>query len=714
LVCRPGAARYGFSLVEILVVLVVLLIGILSLVRLFPFGFLSLQRTEELTNAGALAQQQLDTLRDLPARPKAISGGLPDVNGDIQEIDTDRPDDNTELYNADLTTLGLPFSLPKNYSGYYYSDINRIRYIHGETFRIPVATANASSSAYGSIYSLQYGPVYNVFHTDANNNQIDSLHVLGAPLSRSVQSALVDPINNNPGVPNLANETQYAIDYLNHRIAFFPKLQPAGLMATSRLFTFKFAVYTQANANAPVVLTDYTFTIQVPYLPTTTDPVQPIWQDIFDNNLSQVVGGNGQTPQQILATIVNGIIPGTDTANRQFRLVTSTPVVDPIGKVAAPQWSTDPYEYAWYHANDAVYPDANPGVLIFNPLGHVSYLDASHSNDTAAGFYTGNQSLVASVDYLTYDNHIIRDDRSMPGLSNTGVAGTGVYRIKLSLNNILSTGDILKTQNTYAGIFSDPTQATTTVNTSVYPDILILNMSTGDIVCEIQNGVATPPVNTGYNGNPLLSATLDAHNGILTFPATLKNGPNLKLEGVEDLGLQNAPLRVLYRANNEWGMQVQEAAQTYTQVPDVSLLTTTTFFAPAADPITQQPTNTKVYFPVSEAGKTVTLGEVYYDDGTAVATDPSSYKRAANLTFQINDNPANFISVPSASGNTKVVCTYLDLTDQIPTAKQFSPSATLRTVDYVLGVSLKSRVIWRDGVRWRQVDNDTVVKATGN
>src|SRR5579862_2914489 len=100
LICRPDAGRRGFSLVEILVVLIVLLIGILSLVRLFPFGFLSLQRTEEMTNAGALAQQQLDTARDMPARPMSISAGLPDNNGDIHTLDNVRPDDLNDFFNA--------------------------------------------------------------------------------------------------------------------------------------------------------------------------------------------------------------------------------------------------------------------------------------------------------------------------------------------------------------------------------------------------------------------------------------------------------------------------------------------------------------------------------------------------------------------------------------------------------------------------------------
>src|SRR2546427_4891389 len=52
--------RLGISLIEVLVVLVLLLVGILSVIRLFPGGFLINQRTEQETLAGRLASQELN------------------------------------------------------------------------------------------------------------------------------------------------------------------------------------------------------------------------------------------------------------------------------------------------------------------------------------------------------------------------------------------------------------------------------------------------------------------------------------------------------------------------------------------------------------------------------------------------------------------------------------------------------------------------------
>src|SRR5947199_3444996 len=53
-------SRRGISLIEVLVVLVLLLVGILSVIRLFPGGFLANRRSEEQTLASRLAKQEMD------------------------------------------------------------------------------------------------------------------------------------------------------------------------------------------------------------------------------------------------------------------------------------------------------------------------------------------------------------------------------------------------------------------------------------------------------------------------------------------------------------------------------------------------------------------------------------------------------------------------------------------------------------------------------
>src|SRR5256885_17141947 len=78
---RPTRTQYGISLIEILVVMVLLLIGILSVIRLFPGGFLVNRWSEESTFASRLAKQEVDRIANspgnlmtaiVPVRPKGI------------------------------------------------------------------------------------------------------------------------------------------------------------------------------------------------------------------------------------------------------------------------------------------------------------------------------------------------------------------------------------------------------------------------------------------------------------------------------------------------------------------------------------------------------------------------------------------------------------------------------------------------------------------
>ncbi|MBV9852445.1 MAG: prepilin-type N-terminal cleavage/methylation domain-containing protein, partial [Armatimonadetes bacterium] len=59
---RHGRQR-GTSLVEVLVVLVILVLGIFSIARLFPGGFIAVRNAENSTFADRLGQGQLEGLK---------------------------------------------------------------------------------------------------------------------------------------------------------------------------------------------------------------------------------------------------------------------------------------------------------------------------------------------------------------------------------------------------------------------------------------------------------------------------------------------------------------------------------------------------------------------------------------------------------------------------------------------------------------------------
>ena len=109
---------------------------------------------------------------------------------------------------------------------------------------------------------------------------------------------------------------------------------------------------------------------------------------------------------------------------------------------------------------------------------------------------------------------------------------------------------------------------------------------------------------------------------------------------------------------------------------------------------------TRIYFAPCDGGKSVVLGQ-YYDlslAGGANANNPIS-----NEAYQIVADPALYDSFNLP---------YIDTTSKHPSFTGFSATQTGLPVLNVQGVSLKSRVVWRAGSRWRKLDTDTIFAAT--
>ena len=63
---RPsGSSRSGFSLIEVVVAMALIAIALLGLAQLFTFSVLNNARADQIARATFLAQQQVDTLRNL-------------------------------------------------------------------------------------------------------------------------------------------------------------------------------------------------------------------------------------------------------------------------------------------------------------------------------------------------------------------------------------------------------------------------------------------------------------------------------------------------------------------------------------------------------------------------------------------------------------------------------------------------------------------------
>ena len=487
---RKSRRAAGFSLIEILVVLAILVIGVLGIIRIFPYGFLAIQRTAEQTNASALANQQLEYEKNAVSVPEALV--TMDATGAIR----------TDIMPDDLKPVSLNPLVPTDLT----SDVNKIRYVMGETFRVPVAFGSPAANGvnYGAIYTAQYGPIY--YNTgDAADPQ--NPQVTGTPLQRVEQSSVDD--NGGATIPNLTSAAEYAIDYDHMMIAFYPFVG-----ATNRTFQFNYTYYTTPGANGvpgvQTVLSGSNKIILAPSTPSANPQLLPVWQPIYP--MSPI------PPQLVMPTNMDaslGIRRGSEEVSRAFTLLSPTPFE---GNPVAPSWSDDPYEYAIYSANAST-NKANVGIFLFNPKGH---------NETVATA-TGTQAFSARLSYQIFDNHIIRDQRSVPSVAP--------FDIRLSLPNISTTGDVQLDQTSFAGLFGSNTA-----------NLLIYNANNGQLITK-GSGECLP----GAPPTPTLGApdnfTVDARTGVVHFDDAFINNNNL----------QNVTLRIYYHTQKNFGQQLQKA-----------------------------------------------------------------------------------------------------------------------------------------------------------
>ncbi len=633
----PRRTTIGFSLIEVMVALVVLTIGIFALIRLFPVGFLTILRTNELTQAQGLAQEQIDAQKQNHSGPESIVAVDPTNPANI--LSDIRPDTLDDESFASVGGNVKPYNDP-----FYVSNINHFLRVLGETFRISVPASNTASGM-GALTMLQRGPVYNLFGTDASGNPTDSLTIRSLPLQRTEQNSTASPV----ATALLANDGQYAIDYQNLKIAFVPRV---GTGLRQFVFAYDYLINVAGTIVIVRVIPSPTnpaaTTITVPdvltssILPGASAP-EPIWQDIFSNgSYTNGVTKPGNFDPKL------GLRPNTDDVSRRFRYVT-TP------------FDTDPYEYRWYSPQFST--QANVGALIFNPAGY---------SQTTSGT-SGVQPLTARVDYTIFDNHIIREDRAIPV--------SAPYDIRLSLQFVQVNGHvgdpdrIFDTQTIYNGLFRDP------VNTS--PDVLVYNVNTGDVITSVVGGPTPSSTPVG--------AVLDDRAGIL----------HLSQADVEKKNLQGATVRIFYRTEKDWGVDLQKANAHYSPADLPVNVQYDGYYIGGSDAALDGAAN-RIYFPLCEAGKTVVLGEFFVRTNQPA---PNDRLRFSNEAYQVNENPGAFETVGGR------LMTYIDISSQhaeaVPSKQAwvFDSQQTGRAVDNVRGGSMRVRVVWRDASRWRKVEN---------
>lgn len=442
--------KKGTSLVEVLVVMVVLLIGIMTVIQMFPTGFRVVRAGESRTIATRLAQQELD-------RWKSMAANLPTG---ILPIDENEP---PNVYNEQLS--GPPFeAFLKDANGdwikignrYARGNVLNIRMVHGETTTIPVGSyfQAGGSTLYGSRYTLAFGPIEVSRDTD---EKLLGLAIRSGDLRRVKGDGDSDPPYLQPG--------NYAVDYQIRTDADGPYFQvafPKDPGVVNRVYYVSYSYWASTDPNDPNVQPEFFSSLNV------------------EVNVPGKDGGWQQVPIKMQPNYeLVDLEEYSDTCCRGF--------------VEQPEdWTKDPYEFKL--------ADPILGVIAFNPAGHKVH------EYTARGI----RPLEARIDYRIYDLRIMREDRTVPNPRGDEIPIKLSLRFILDAGNPENLYDGTPTDNpdesTFEGLVKDID------GSLIVPySMLIIDLSTGlrvdmtNVEIDFNAGIVTLPRTADlidYTGDP--------------------------------------------------------------------------------------------------------------------------------------------------------------------------------------------------------------------
>src|SRR5262249_35095215 len=144
------------------------------------------------------------------------------------------------------------------------------------------------------------------------------------------------------------------------------------------------------------------------------------------------------------------------------------------------------------------------------------------------------------------------------------------------------------------------------------------------------NGVVTPGPSMTPPPNNTPAFSLNDKAGQIWFNSQF----------IENNNLRSANLRIFYQAQKEWGMQIQKAINRYQLAlqPDAVNMTYRSYYIGGS--FNNQGSARRIYFPASEAGKMVILGEYFVRTNLTDAQGNPVIKRFSGEAYRLNDNPA--------------------------------------------------------------------------
>lgn len=388
--------RRGSSLVEILVVIVIFTIGILAVVQIFPTGLGILRTSRAATVGHSLARAQMESLKvNVEQLPEAIvTVGYVGPPPFRTVIELDRLP--TELAPAPYLegpnsngNLDHPQGADMGYWP-YFTGANTYRRVIGEGRRIPAPqfVPTGSGARYGSLMSLQFGPVFVL------PNFVNGLLIYGNDLNKRWVDQ-IDPSNPFP----LREDYVCFIDDDGTTLTL-PQ-GPARPSNPTYARTFRISASARyQDGGGGVVRRTSVITVQVP----------------------QATGARVNYPIDLVANFDLYTAEGLSCLNVEPDTLTAQRVFDqvsPFTTEAAVQGNPALRDDASYECEVL---NLNLGTIIFNPIG------STYREQRARG----RVPMVARVDYDVLDWQILRDDFRVPS--------TNAFQYKLMIDSLRVAG----------------------------------------------------------------------------------------------------------------------------------------------------------------------------------------------------------------------------------------------------------------------------------
>ena len=380
--------------------LVILVLGIFSIARLFPGGFFAVRSAENNTFADRLAQAQLETLKQNNAFLLDAVYMYSDAAGFVPTVGPD-----------DLTgTTANPYVTPGGTADATLNDINKARFIQGETFTIPSANTAADNNGV-AIHALNYGPVQLPLQalqpvppgTPPAVAGLPPIHsapwVATAGNSQQIVAPVATDTTNTYNVPGgyetptdlyTPGQPTYAIDYTGQRIAVPPAPYP-------QYFTLVIKRQVTAPGGATSAVTFY-YPLLLPASDNTGTNSAGAYDGGWFDPTTQYAGpgmpnGVTMTDVPLGANTPAAWLAGTATLDRTLSPETPAATHVLADTLTALKNDADPYKYVLLNP-DTTLTTVSLGVLAFNPR------------------LSGRQVVVS---YLAYDWHIIHEDADVAG-----------------------------------------------------------------------------------------------------------------------------------------------------------------------------------------------------------------------------------------------------------------------------------------------------------